>query len=192
MLNRERAIHEFNNNQIIEKNGIKIQELPFINKINLRIDSNNKDQLTSFCKILDILLPTKSNTFAINEKIKVIWLGPNEWLIVSEKNNDLYIKLKNKMGDKEASVTDVSENRTIIRISGIKIFTLLSKFLVLDLEKNLSSESSCAQTFFIKVPLLLVRNNNNDEIPEIDIFVNRSHANYIYNLIIDGTKNLDF
>ena len=96
------------------------------------------------------------------------------------------------MGDKEASVTDVSENRTIIRISGIKIFTLLSKFLVLDLEKNLSSESSCAQTFFIKVPLLLVRNNNNDEIPEIDIFVNRSHANYIYNLIIDGTKNLDF
>ena len=92
MLNRERAIHEFNNNQIIEKNGIKIQELPFINKINLRIDSNNKDQSTSFCKILDILLPTKSNTFAINEKIKVIWLGPNEWLIVSEINNDLYIK----------------------------------------------------------------------------------------------------
>ena len=123
MLNRERAIHEFNNNQIIEKNGIKIQELPFINKINLRIDTNNKDQLTSFCNILNIILPTKSNTFAINEKIKVIWLGPNEWLIVSEKNNDLYIKLKNKMGDKEASVTDVSENRTIIRISGIKIFT---------------------------------------------------------------------
>ena len=128
MLNRERAIHEFNNNLIIEKNGIKIQELPFINKINLRIDTNNKDQLTSFCNILNIILPTKSNTFAINEKIKVIWLGPNEWLIVSEKNNDLYIKLKNKMGDKEASVTDVSENRTIIRISGIKIFTLLSKF----------------------------------------------------------------
>ena len=72
-----------------------------------------------------------------------------------------------------------------------KIYKLLSKFLVLDLEKNLPDESSCAQTLFVKVPVLLVRNHY-DGIPEIDIFTNRSHANYIYNLLVDGTKNLDF
>ena len=85
----------------------------------------------------------------------------------------------------------MSENRTIIRISGKYVYVLLSKFLVLDLEKNLSTDSSCAQTLFVKVPVLLVRNHY-DETPEIDIFTNRSHANYIYNLIVDGTKNLDF
>ena len=69
-----------------------------------------------------------------------------------------------------------------------KIIVLLSKFLVLDLEKNLSTDSSCAQTLFVKVPVLLVRNRYG----AIDIFANRSHANYIYNLIVDGTKNLDF
>ena len=32
----------------------------------------------------------------------------------------------------------------------------------------------------------------NNKIPVIDIFTNRSHASYIYNLLVDGTKNLDF
>ena len=68
--------------------------------------------------------------------------------------------------------------------------TLLRK--VLDLEKNLRNQLSCAQTFFVKVPILLIRNNDNNQIPVIDIFTNRSHANYIYNLIVDGTKNLNF
>ena len=34
--------------------------------------------------------------------------------------------------------------------------------------------------------------DNNNQIPVIDIFTNRSHANYIYKLLVDGTKNLDF
>ena len=63
------------------------------------------------------MLPTKTNTYSKNEKVKVIWLGPDEWLIVSDDDNT-FIKLQNKIGNLEASVTDVSENRTIIRIRG--------------------------------------------------------------------------
>ena len=37
-----------------------------------------------------------------------------------------------------------------------------------------------------------VRNNNEKQIPEIDILTNRSHAKYIYNLIVDGSQYLDF
>ena len=62
----------------------------------------------------------------------------------------------------------------------------------MDLDKNLSDQLCCAQTLFAKVPILLVSNNPTEEIPEIDLFINRSHANYIYNLLVDGTKNLDF
>ena len=189
MLNREKTICSKNN--IIEHLEIKIQELPYVNKINLRIDPNNNDYMSACSKILDAILPTKPNTYVKKEKVKIIWLGPDEWMIISDKENELFIELKNELGDLEASVTDVSENRTIIRLSGKKIFTLLSKFLVLDLEKNLGTELSCAQTFFVKVPILLVRNENSNQIPIIDIFINRSHANYIYNLLVDGTKNID-
>ena len=195
MLNRENTIQSLKNNKFKNLGDkefyIKIQELPFVKKINLRLDPNDKGCVSSSSKILGTMLPTKANTYstnAINEKI--MWLGPDEWLIVSD-DDDVFLKLQNEIGDLEASVTDVSENRTIIRIRGRDVYVLLSKFLVLDLEKNLSTNSSCAQTLFVKVPVLLVRNHY-DGTPEIDIFTNRSHANYIYNLIVDGTKNLDF
>ena len=192
MLNRAKTINPINNNIIEHFNKIKIQELPYVDKINLRLDPNNNDYMSICGKILGAVLPTKPNTYVQNEKVKIIWLGPDEWIVINDQENELFIKLKNELGDLEASVTNVSENRTIIRLSGKKIITLLSKFLVLDLEKNLGTQSSCAQTLFVKVPILLVRNDDNNQIPVIDIFTNRSHANYIYNLIVDGTKNLDF
>ena len=195
MLNRENTIQSLKNNEFKELGDkvffIDIKELPFVKKINLRLNPNNKDCVSSCSEILGTMLPAKANTYSANAiNKKVIWLGPDEWLIVSDDDN-AFLKLLNKTRNLETNVTDVSENRTIIRIRGKYIYVLLSKFLVLDLEKNLSTNSSCAQTLFVKVPVLLVRNHH-DGTPEIDIFANRSHANYIYNLIVDGTKNLDF
>ena len=191
MFVREKTIQSLKDNQIKKHGEIKIQELPFVKKINLRFDPNNQDYMSLCSKILENIIPIKPNTYIQNEKLSIIWLGPNEWLIVSNDENDPCEKLNDQIGDLETSVTDVSENRTIIRVSGKKINILLSKFLVLDLEKNLSTTGLCAQTLFVKVPVLLLRNNNN-EVPEVDIFVNRSYSKYIYDLLVDGTKNLDF
>ena len=189
-LQQDNCIKSLSNNKVENHFGVEIQELPFINKINVRIDTNDNKNIIKCGKLINAILPVQPNTYVKNDNVKVIWLGPNEWLITNNQN--LYKNLKNEIGDIQASVTDVSENRTVIRISGDKIFKLLSKFLALDLEKNLPDESSCAQTLFVKVPVLLVRNNKEKEIPELDIFVNRSHSNYVYNLIVDGTQNLDF
>ena len=191
ILERENTIKSLQNNKIENFFGTNIQELAFINKINLRINTKNTDYMKICGKILNAILPTKPNTFTKNGNLKIIWLSPDEWLITNEDDN-LFSKLKNEIGDLEASVTDVSENRTIVRLSGEKIYKLLSKFLVLDLEKSLPSESTCAQTLFAKVPILLLRNHNENQVPEIDIFLNNSHANYVYSLIIDGSENLDF
>ena len=189
-LQQDNCIKSLSNNKVENHFGVEIQELPFINKINVRIDTNDNKNIIKCGKLINAILPVQPNTYVTNDNVKVIWLGPNEWLITNNQN--LYKNLKNEIGDIQASVTDASENRTVIRISGHQIFKLLAKFLVLDLEKNLPDESSCAQTLFVKVPVLLVRNNNEKQIPEIDIFTNRSHANYIYNLIVDGSQYLDF
>ena len=189
-LQQDNCINSLSNNKVENHFGVDIQELPLINKINVRIDTNDNQNIIKCGKLINAILPVQPNTYVKNDNVKLIWLGPNEWLITNNQN--LYKNLKNEIGDIQASVTDVSENKTVIRISGDQIFKLLSKFLVLDLEKNLPDESSCAQTLFVKVPVLLVRNNNEKQIPEIDIFTNRSHANYIYNLIVDGSQYLYF
>ena len=149
MLEKNSAI-QFNNNANNKSyHGIKIQEIPFLKKINIRINSNNKENLAKCANIIGILLPTKPNVFFEKEKIKVLWLGPNEWLVVNENRKDLFEKLHKTIGDIDSSITDISDTRTIIRISGDKSYTLLSKFLVLDLEKNLSNKFSCAQSIFV-------------------------------------------
>ena len=191
ILERENNIKSLQNNKIENFFGNNIQELAFINKINLRINNKNTDYMKVCGKILNTILPIKPNTFIKNGNLKIIWLSPDEWLIANDDDN-LLLKLRNEIGDLEASVTDISENRTIVRLSGENIYKLLSKFLVLDLEKSLPSESTCAQTLFAKVPILLLRNHNENQVPEIDIFLNNSHANYVYSLIIDGSENLDF
>ena len=127
MLIREKTIQSLKDNQIKKYGEIKIQELPFVRKINLRFDPNNQDYMSLCSKILENIIPIKPNTYIKNEKLSIIWLGPNEWLIVSNDENDLCEKLNDQIGDLETSVTDVSENRTIIRVSGKKINILLSK-----------------------------------------------------------------
>jgi len=197
MLTRENTITELKDSTIQEYSGITFMELAFVKKINIRGNPSDNNFMSSNGKILEAALPIKPNTYTNNGKIKILWLGPNEWLVVDEnpnENNELISKLENINNREESSITDISENRTVIRIAGKKLFTLLSKFLVLDLDQNLSNESSVAQTLFVKVPIILVRNYSNEigQIPEIDIFTNRSHSNYIYKLLIDGTKNLNF
>ena len=64
--------------------------------------------------------------------------------------------------------------------------------MVIDLDTVLQKETAVAQTLFIKVPILLVRNHKDSEKPSIDIHTNRSHAQYIYKILVDGSHNLDF
>ena len=195
MLNRENSIHVLQNNVIQEHANIKFQELPFMTKINLRGNPNDKKFLSSINEVLNTILPTRPNTYKKIDSLKIIWLGPDEWLIIDEKRDDkqnLFSKLESSNGSQDVSVTDVSENRTVIRIMGTKIFVLLAKFLTLNLDNSLNSSSSIAQTLFIKVPVLLMRHHEHNIEPKIDIFTNRSHANYVYKILVDGTKNLDF
>ena len=64
--------------------------------------------------------------------------------------------------------------------------------MIIDLDKALNKETSVAQTIFIKVPILIIRNYKDNEQKSIHLHANRSHAQYIINLLIDGSQNLDF
>ena len=173
----------------IEKNGISIEELPFVNKINLR--GNTKDRLfmSNTGSVLDILIPTEPNTKIENKNLQVIWLSPNEWLlnfIYNENFTRIFENLSNKLNPENTSITDISESKTIIRVEGIHTTELLRKFLILDIDSVLNSNLKVAQTIFVKVPILIVRNHKDQDIQSFDIHLNRSHTNYLKDLLLDG------
>ena len=173
----------------IEKNGISIEELPFVNKINLRGNTTDRVFMSNTGSVLDILIPTEPNTKIENKNLQVIWLSPNEWLlnfIYNENFTRIFENLSNKLNPENTSITDISESKTIIRVEGINTTELLRKFLILDIDSILNSNSKVAQTIFVKVPILIVRNHNTQETQSFDIHLNRSHTNYLKDLLLDG------
>jgi heterotetrameric sarcosine oxidase gamma subunit len=173
----------------IEKNGISIEELPFVGKLNLRGNPKDKDFLNNAGSILKTLIPLDSNTKIQNKDFQVIWLSPNEWLL-NFFNNDIFIeilnKLYNQLNPEKTSVTDISENKTIIRIEGNHTAELLRKFMVIDFDNVLNDNSRVAQTIFVKIPIIIIRNHLDEEKQSFDVHVNRSHTKYLSDLLLDG------
>ena len=173
----------------IEKNGISIEELPFVNKINLRGNTTDRVFMSNTGSVLDILIPTEPNTKIENKNLQVIWLSPNEWLlnfIYNENFTRIFENLSNKLNPENTSITDISESKTIIRVEGINTTELLRKFLILDIDSILNSNSKVAQTIFVKVPILIVRNHKDQDTQSFDIHLNRSHTTYLKDLLLDG------
>ena len=192
MLTRENII---NKNSTKNCNGFDFKELSNISKINIRGNYTNNDFKNNIEKILEIHLPTEPNTSNTNDKLKIIWLSPDEWLIEVYKIKEfdkILSDLKHSLNSQNSGITDVTENRTILKLSGEHLYKLLSKFMIIDLDIALKKESSVAQTIFIKVPVLITRNNLKNDEKSINLHTNRSHAQYIIDLLIDGSKNIDF
>ena len=174
-------------------NGVFIEEKNHTGKINLRGKNTDKEFMKTVGSVLDLVLPIEPNVRVSNNKVSIIWLSPNEWLIETPKTETQKILtiLKSSLNPKKTAITDVSFNRTVLRLKGDHVFTLLSKYLVINLEKVLNTNYSVAQTIFIKIPILLIKNNAENDISSIDIHLNRSHAKYVYELLIDGCKDLN-
>ena len=192
MLQRECVLKD---KEMQNHNGIDFKELSNVPKINLRGQSTDKDFMASVGKILNILLPTESNIRNVNNELQAMWLSPNEWLVQIYNENkfeEIFSELQSNLNPENTAITDVTENRTIIRVSGVNLYKLLAKFMVSNLDEVLKKESSVAQTIFIKIPILIVRNHKDKEEPSIDIHANRSHTSYLFNLLVDGTRNFNF
>ena len=174
-------------------NGISIEERDHLGKINLRGNSTDKDFMKNVGSVLDLVLPIEPNVRVSNNNVNIIWLSPNEWLIETPKTETQKVLelLQSNINPQKTAITDVSFNRTVLRLKGNQVYTLLSKYLVINLEEILKTNYSVAQTIFIKIPILLIRNNSDKETTSIDIHLNRSHAKYVYNLLIDGCKILN-
>src|ERR1700730_14525341 len=61
---------------------LSIRELPFVSQVNLRADPNDADLMHRFAAALGFQLPVVPNDVASREARRVLWLGPDEWLVV--------------------------------------------------------------------------------------------------------------
>ena len=170
---------------------IKISEIEPIIKINLR--GKNRDFITRIGKELSIIPPTDPNTSSGNEKLNILWLSPDEWLLYSndkidlKNNNSLDDKLfdqisKNKLG----SVTNVTDHWVMINLRGNNVFELLSAGCPFNFNNFKNSKSAVTQTLLNHNDVIIHNKNIND----LNLFVRRSFANYLLLWINNAASRL--
>ena len=65
--------------------GVKVEMLPPAERVSLRAPQAS---LAALSKALGVTLPTKPKTSATKAGRTVLWLGPDEWMIIDEAGND--------------------------------------------------------------------------------------------------------
>ena len=104
----------------------------------------------------------------------ILWLGPNEWLVVGEAGTEGSIEreLADVMADHHHSVVDVSANRVVFDLTDGR--DLLSGGCGLDLDPSHWRPGMCAQTLFGHAQVVL---HQLDE-RTTRVFVRPSFADY--------------
>tara|TARA_Y100000034_G_scaffold111307_1_gene144299 strand:+ start:6 stop:566 length:561 start_codon:yes stop_codon:yes gene_type:complete len=168
---------------------IKISEVEPIIKINLR--GKNKDFITKIGKKLSIILPTDPNTSSGNDKLNILWLSPDEWLIYSndkidpKSNNSLEDKLFNEISIvKLGAVTNVTDHWVMINLKGKNVFELLSTGCPFNFNNFKNSKGAVIQTILNHTDVII----HNKDINDLNLFVRRSFSNHLWSWINDSSR----
>lgn len=166
---------------------LAIQEHAFMSHVNIRGDSGNKSFMSKVKSVLKVSLPIEANTFVEANGNTILWLGPNEWLVVTaaEDGAELIAALKAKLKTVFSAVTDVSGANTILELSGYKAQALLLKGCPLDLHHSMFAVGQCAQTVIAKTSMTLWQT---DEAPIYKLIVRRSFADYLGLWLLGAAK----
>jgi sarcosine oxidase, subunit gamma len=99
--------------------------------------------------------PPDANSAATWNGRDVLWLGPDEWLVVGEPGTGDAIQreLRDALARQHHSVIDVSANRTVFRATDA--LELLSSGCGLDLHPTRWLPGMCAQTLFGHAQVIL-------------------------------------
>ncbi len=153
-------------------------ERPFLTHINLRLDPADSEALAAIQQMLGVRLPLTSNTTTASEELSAIWLGPDEWLLLTEHHqpDTLVTDLQAALTGHFASVVDTSAGQTVVRLSGPSALDILARGCALDLHPSVFPPGACAQTMLARAQALLIAV---DDTPTFDIIVRRSFAPYV-------------
>ena len=135
--------------------GVRLRELPFLAMVSVRVAPGS----AAAARIVGRLggpLPEACGAVTTSGPHPVLWLGPDEWLVVSTAEpGPLTEELREALGGDPGSVVDVSANRTALELSGPSARAVLEKGCPADLHPRSFGPGNAVATSLGPVPLLL-------------------------------------
>ncbi len=153
--------------------GLAMSERAFLAKITVR----GKVADDAIRDALGASLPREPNTAVSGEDHTILWLGPDEWLIVGPPESEGALSATLATALPDAAIIDVTEGYATIRLSGPLARDILSMGTPLDLHPRQFAASAATRTLFARTTIILHKVN---EDPVFDVHVERSQADYLW------------
>ena len=158
---------------------VHLAEKRAIGKINLRADSANAVLMQALASALGYELPREPNRTNGEGDRGALWLGPDEWLVTAPAGQEkaLFETLSQAAAGHHVALSDVSDARIMLTLSGPRAREVLEKGCSLDLHPRAFQTGHCAQTRLARAAILL---HQTDDMPVYDIHVAWSFAAYLW------------
>lgn len=163
--------------------GVTLTELPFTTMVNVRVDpvTAAADRIG---RTLGAPLPLRCGETAVSGAHTVVWLGPDEWLVLSRADaGGLTAVLREALDGDPGSVVDVSANRTVLELGGPSAREVLEKGCPLDLHPRAFGPGRAVSTTVGPIPVLLWQVA---EGPTYRLFPRSSFADYLARWLMDA------
>jgi sarcosine oxidase, subunit gamma len=170
-----------------------LRELPFLTQLDLRFDPGDDIAEAGVQQVIG-RLPLEANTVHGDADAAVLWLGPDEWLIIGPPDGEatLMTQLDLWLGNARSRVTivDVSANRTTLELRGPRARELLEFGCPIDLHPGAFGPGRCAQTLLARANVLVWFVADQPD-PVYRLFVRPSFAAYVAAWLSDAADGLD-
>lgn len=133
-------------------------------------------------EVLGIPPPVQPNTVATRELTRIIWLGPDRWLILRPAGGGLAAELTARLPPSSAAVVESGAGRRVFTLSGPRAREVLAKHLPLDLASTEFPAGRCAQSAIAHIGVLVHAESEDT----FDILVQRSFARHLWEVLIDA------
>jgi sarcosine oxidase subunit gamma len=135
-----------------------------------------------FPAVYGIALPTTPMRAHAEGPRTALWLGPDEWLLLTPGADAVGAAMTNALAGQAASLVDVSHRQFGIMVTGPRVAELLNAGCPLDLDVAAFPVGMCTRTIFAKVEIILWRTA--DDTFRIEIA--RSLAPYVVEFLREG------
>lgn len=121
----------------------------------LRLRRPSSDDLARIGALIGTALPTDPNQ-AADGAVRVIWMGPDEWLIVGDTAPNSAIE--EAATDAAAALcVSVDDGRCVFEVTGPAAADLIAKGTSLDLHRTLAAANRSAMTLFAQTNVIIDR-----------------------------------
>jgi len=143
-----------------------------------------QESIAAVSKGLGIDLPTRPKQSAVAGARSVLWLGPDEWLVIEEGDRDPMVDLARAAA--LHSAVDVSHRNTAILVTGTQAADVLNAGCPQDLSLEAFPVGACSRTVMGKIEVVLFRTA--EDAFRVECW--RSFSDYAFEFLRDAARGL--